>query len=55
MQELSNKSDVWSFGIFLWEVYTFGRKPYQHVSYIDNMMHIVNVVNNLTMQLALPR
>ena len=37
-QELSNKSDVWSFGVFLWEVYTFGCIPYQHVvSYIHTV------------------
>ncbi|KAM4621537.1 tyrosine-protein kinase ITK/TSK [Polymixia lowei] len=30
--KFSSKSDVWSFGVFMWEVYNEGRMPYEHRS-----------------------
>jgi c-src tyrosine kinase len=36
----TNKSDVWSFGILLWEIYSFGRISYPR---IVSFIPIINV------------
>lgn len=39
---LNTKSDVWSFGIFLWELYTYGETPFQEIEIFQLKRHILN-------------
>lgn len=38
----SNKSDMWSFGILLWEVYSFGRVPYPRIPRAEVVPYVEN-------------
>lgn len=46
LAKFSHASDVWSFGVTLWEMYTFGAIPYEEMS-TDDMRAFIEVGRRL--------
>jgi serine/threonine protein kinase len=44
-RQFSEDSDVWSFGITMWEVFTHGRSPFGRISNVDFLSLLREQVN----------
>uniref|UniRef100_A0A8D0HDW7 Tyrosine-protein kinase n=1 Tax=Sphenodon punctatus TaxID=8508 RepID=A0A8D0HDW7_SPHPU len=53
--KFSSKSDVWSFGVLMWEIYTLGKMPYERFNNSETAEHVTQGLRLYRPQLASER
>ncbi|XP_060105878.1 tyrosine-protein kinase BTK isoform X1 [Heteronotia binoei] len=53
--KFSSKSDIWAFGVLMWEVYTLGKMPYERFTNSETTEHVTKGLRLYRPQLASER
>ncbi|XP_054852216.1 tyrosine-protein kinase BTK [Eublepharis macularius] len=53
--KFSSKSDIWAFGVLMWEVYTLGKMPYERFNNSETTEHVTKGLRLYRPQLASDR
>lgn len=54
-KELSLRSDVWSFGVTIWELFSLGQNPYSHLESSDQLLSWLSSGNRLSLPKLAPK